>query len=182
MARSLNGNRIRDTRIALILCFSLVILTKQLFSVHTALHEIFDILGYLLVAACAIGRVYCTAFLGGHKNTALITYGPFSISRNPTLFLLVPGCLRHCADVEPCHFICAVADTFLLGIFRNDPPRGSISNRTFWRGLPCLLRRHATVFSKTFTVSRARNHPHASKIFGQSCTRRCLVVFSTAIF
>ena len=56
------------------------------FASKTTLHECLDILGTIVVFLCALGRIYCTAFLGGHKNNSLVTYGPFSVSRNPLYF------------------------------------------------------------------------------------------------
>ncbi len=91
MAKALNKSRIRDTRLALILCFSVVLLTKQIIHDNTPLHEIFELIGSILVSICVVGRVYSTAFLGGHKNANLITYGPFSITRNPLYFFSFIG-------------------------------------------------------------------------------------------
>lgn len=91
MAKALNKSRIRDTRFVLIICFLLVIFTEQLFTYETPIHETLDMLGDFLIAICVVGRVYSTAFLGGHKNATLITYGPFSISRNPLYFFSFIG-------------------------------------------------------------------------------------------
>lgn len=91
MAKALNRTRIRDTRIILALCFALVLLTKQLIHDDTPLHEICELIGNLLIAVCVIGRIYATAFLGGHKNATLITYGPFSVTRNPLYFFSFIG-------------------------------------------------------------------------------------------
>lgn len=91
MAKALNKSRIRDTRLALILCFTLVLFTEQLFHYETAMHELFDMLGSVLIASCVVGRIYSTAFLGGHKNATLITYGPFSVTRNPLYFFSFIG-------------------------------------------------------------------------------------------
>jgi len=88
MAKLLNKNRIRDTKISLLLCAVIILFTEQVISLRreTPLHEAFDYTGYILITLCAIGRVYCTAFLGGHKNQTLIAYGPFSMCRNPLYF------------------------------------------------------------------------------------------------
>ena len=39
--------------------------------------------GYALVAVGAMGRVYCSAFIGGRKNDEVVRGGPFSVVRNP---------------------------------------------------------------------------------------------------
>lgn len=83
MAQSLNKNRVRDSRIAVLLALAIILLTKPYIPNGENSHEVIEYIGYFLVAICVIGRVYCTAFLGGHKNAKLITYGPFSVCRNP---------------------------------------------------------------------------------------------------
>lgn len=45
--------------------------------------ELIKLAGYFMVTLCAMGRLYASAFIGGLKNKQLITYGPFSITRNP---------------------------------------------------------------------------------------------------
>ncbi len=83
MATALNKSRIRDSRLIALLCVALFIFTHSLANSSSYKHEALDFIGYLLITTCALGRVYTTAFLGGHKNTELITYGPFSMVRNP---------------------------------------------------------------------------------------------------
>lgn len=83
MARALNLSRIRDTRVVgFILVLSFLVSNSRLPD-GGALHELTEYLGYFLVIACVLGRVYSTAFLGGHKNESLIRQGPFSVVRNP---------------------------------------------------------------------------------------------------
>lgn len=40
-------------------------------------------LGYVLVIIGAFGRVYCSSFIGGRKNDAIMRAGPYSVVRNP---------------------------------------------------------------------------------------------------
>jgi protein-S-isoprenylcysteine O-methyltransferase Ste14 len=47
------------------------------------IHEPFEYVGYALVIVCVVGRIWCSAYVGGYKNTKLIDTGPFSIVRNP---------------------------------------------------------------------------------------------------
>jgi protein-S-isoprenylcysteine O-methyltransferase Ste14 len=39
--------------------------------------------GYALVAIGVLGRIYCSAFIGGRKNETIVRHGPFSVVRNP---------------------------------------------------------------------------------------------------
>jgi protein-S-isoprenylcysteine O-methyltransferase Ste14 len=94
MAKKLNQTRIRDTATLVSSCFIAILFSKQLFThAEFGAHELMEFAGYLLVSAAAIGRVYCTAFLGGFKNRNVIDYGPFSICRNPLyLFSFIGVC------------------------------------------------------------------------------------------
>ncbi len=91
MAKALNKSRIRDSKIILFATFLLIFLAKSIVSSETALHEAVEYIGYFLIAICALGRVYSTAFLGGHKNQSLIIYGAFSVVRNPLYFFSLLG-------------------------------------------------------------------------------------------
>lgn len=50
---------------------------------HAEVHETIESVGQLLILAGIFGRAWCTMHIGGQKFTELVTYGPFSISRNP---------------------------------------------------------------------------------------------------
>jgi protein-S-isoprenylcysteine O-methyltransferase Ste14 len=47
------------------------------------LHETLEAIGQLLILIGILGRAWCTMHIGGQKFSELVTYGPFSISRNP---------------------------------------------------------------------------------------------------
>jgi protein-S-isoprenylcysteine O-methyltransferase Ste14 len=47
------------------------------------INQAIDILSMLLVVTACLGRIWCSAFIGGYKNTALITDGPYSVARHP---------------------------------------------------------------------------------------------------
>lgn len=50
---------------------------------ESALHETLEWTGYVLIVAGVLGRVWCSAYIGGRKNAELIDIGPYSIVRNP---------------------------------------------------------------------------------------------------
>jgi len=47
------------------------------------LHETLESAGFVLLVICIVGRVWCSAYIGGRKNYQLVTAGPFSVVRNP---------------------------------------------------------------------------------------------------
>ena len=91
MAKDLNKSRIQNTRILLIVTLSVILFSKSTISTQSILHDILKYSGFFLVTICALGRVYSTAFLGGYKNNKLITYGIFSVVRNPLYFFSLIG-------------------------------------------------------------------------------------------
>jgi protein-S-isoprenylcysteine O-methyltransferase Ste14 len=42
-----------------------------------------DCIALLLIVAAALGRIWCSVFIAGHKSTTLITSGPYSVCRHP---------------------------------------------------------------------------------------------------
>lgn len=91
MAKSLNKTRMHDTRILMGLTLLTGIFCKTMFPDETLAHESMDLMGYVLVTVCAVGRIYTTAFIGGIKNAQLITWGPYSVCRNPLYFFSLLG-------------------------------------------------------------------------------------------
>ncbi len=93
MAKSLNKNRMLYSGVSILFCVLVIAFSRPFFSYDMPFHEIMEFAGYFLVAFCALGRVYSSAFLGGFKNKKLITYGAFSVVRNPLYFFSLIGVL-----------------------------------------------------------------------------------------
>jgi protein-S-isoprenylcysteine O-methyltransferase Ste14 len=91
MARNINKTRMRDTRLLMALTVLVGVFADTWIKDRELLRVIFTMTGLLLAAACAIGRVYTTAFIGGAKNEKLMTYGPYSLCRNPLYFFSLLG-------------------------------------------------------------------------------------------
>ncbi|MSR14161.1 MAG: isoprenylcysteine carboxylmethyltransferase family protein [Gammaproteobacteria bacterium] len=93
MAKHLNLTRVRDTYLILGLCLVASIFTRPLSGLESAPHKFFDMLGQVAIGLCVVSRIYCTAFIGDHKNRNLITDGPFAMCRNPLYFCSFVGVL-----------------------------------------------------------------------------------------
>jgi protein-S-isoprenylcysteine O-methyltransferase Ste14 len=93
MAKNLNRSRIRDTWLVALTTVGVLLFADAYFPDNTLAHEINEYLGMTLTTICALGRIYCTLFIGGVKNAALVTSGPFSVVRNPLYVFSMIGAL-----------------------------------------------------------------------------------------
>jgi protein-S-isoprenylcysteine O-methyltransferase Ste14 len=60
------------------------------------------IAGFLLVASACLGRIWCSAFIAGHKDARLVTAGPYSRARHPLYAFSMLGALGlACASRSP---------------------------------------------------------------------------------
>jgi len=76
---------LRKQTLAVVLCAGLAVclLGQARWRPGSAVHELIEWLGVLLIVMCIIGRTWCTLYIGGRKDAELVTLGPYSISRNP---------------------------------------------------------------------------------------------------
>lgn len=70
------------TRIFAVIVVALL-LVSQPWLAGSGLQMLMVWLGYALVVIGAMGRVYCSAFIGGRKNDVVVREGPFAVVRNP---------------------------------------------------------------------------------------------------
>lgn len=76
------------------LAVTFLLVTAPEMAAHEFPRECMLWLGYALVIAGAMGRAYCSAYIGGRKNDVVVRGGPFSVVRNPLYvfsFLAVAG-------------------------------------------------------------------------------------------
>ncbi len=45
--------------------------------------EMCEMIGLVFLVAATLGRIWCLIFVGGKKNDVLMTFGPYSVVRNP---------------------------------------------------------------------------------------------------
>ncbi|MCE9508193.1 MAG: isoprenylcysteine carboxylmethyltransferase family protein [Alphaproteobacteria bacterium] len=91
MAVEINKNRMLLSRILVGLVLLSGFVTAPAIHEWSALYMLLKLAGYILLAACAVGRIYSTAFIGGIKNKKLVTEGPYSTCRNPLYFYSLLG-------------------------------------------------------------------------------------------
>ena len=91
MARDINRTRMRDTRILVSIVLLAGIFTSPVMREWSFACEVIRLTGYVLLIACMVGRIYSTAFIGGIKNKKLVTFGPYSMCRNPLYFYSLLG-------------------------------------------------------------------------------------------
>jgi protein-S-isoprenylcysteine O-methyltransferase Ste14 len=88
---------VKKTRIPITRGFALILLIIIIFSSSaweriSFVSNLFFLIGYILVGIASLGRLRCSHYIGGYKNTTLVTAGPYSISRNPLyLFSMIEG-------------------------------------------------------------------------------------------
>jgi len=56
-------------------------------------HEVIEMLGFALVLACVGGRMWSILYIGSKKNRELMTFGPYSMTRNPLYFFSTLGAI-----------------------------------------------------------------------------------------
>jgi len=75
-------NRINLLRLLFILIVPLIFISRPVLA-DTARSEVFEVLGVFLIIAGVFGRAWSILYIGGRKNTSLVTDGPYSICRHP---------------------------------------------------------------------------------------------------
>lgn len=68
--------------VAALSLLGVVVLSNTPFQ-QSLLYDLCILPGILLVFVGVIGRLWCTAYIGGRKNSQLVTDGPYSLWRNP---------------------------------------------------------------------------------------------------
>lgn len=69
--------------ILLLLVASVLLVGQSMFAPETAIHEVIEISGIVLIVLGIAGRLWSTLYIGGRKSASVVTDGPYSITRNP---------------------------------------------------------------------------------------------------
>ncbi len=77
------NSRILHTRVAVIGLLILLIFSKSGWPDDRPIHELIQWSGYFFILVGVGIRIFCSIYIGGQKNEAVMTDGPFSVVRNP---------------------------------------------------------------------------------------------------
>lgn len=72
-------------------CLMLLVFGGSYWPGGGSVHEAIEWAGIALIITCIIGRTWCTLYIGGNKVQALVTAGPYSVSRNPLYVFSIMG-------------------------------------------------------------------------------------------
>lgn len=76
--------------------------------------ELFEMLGYALLVAATLWRIWCLVFIAGSKNEELAQLGPYSIVRNPLYIGNFLGAIGFGFAVEMPYLAVVIAVVFAL--------------------------------------------------------------------
>jgi protein-S-isoprenylcysteine O-methyltransferase Ste14 len=78
--------RLVASRASVVVVVGLALFTKHKWSEPGIADGALAAVGYTLLIAGALGRIWCAVHIAGRKNRELVVEGPFSIMRNPLYF------------------------------------------------------------------------------------------------
>jgi hypothetical protein len=78
--------RLVASRASVVVVVGLALFTKHKWSEQGLADGALSAVGYTLLIAGALGRIWCAVHIAGRKNRELVVEGPFSIMRNPLYF------------------------------------------------------------------------------------------------
>ncbi|AZO35633.1 MAG: isoprenylcysteine carboxylmethyltransferase family protein [Mesorhizobium sp.] len=83
--------RLIFVQVAAVLAVILLLFSRPALAEGSNGHESLETIGFAMVLACFLGRLWSILFVGGRKNDELIVSGPFSMTRNPLYFFSTVG-------------------------------------------------------------------------------------------
>lgn len=89
--RTIQRRRKRILRLGVVVLLVLVAGSRSLTDRQSALHDMIEAVGLFAIYVCIIGRGWCSLYIGGRKNTELVTTGPYSSCRNPLYLFSIIG-------------------------------------------------------------------------------------------
>lgn len=90
LADFVSSNRILVSTYFAIAFFLLLVLTESAQN-GSIISSLLFLTGLVLVGVAMVGRLWCSLYISGYKNSELITSGPYSMTRNPLYFFSFLG-------------------------------------------------------------------------------------------
>jgi len=107
------GHRILVSRIfAAALVGALLVAGSRLEGILVS--DVLFFVGLALVGVATIGRLWCSLYISGYKNSELITVGPYSVTRNPLYFFSFVGFVGVGFATEMLTFAAVIAVFFAI--------------------------------------------------------------------
>jgi protein-S-isoprenylcysteine O-methyltransferase Ste14 len=108
------NHRIAWSRAFVIAVLVLVLLGAPPAAMPGWITELSEMLGYFLLAAAALWRIWCALFIAGNKNGELATCGPYAVVRNPLYLGNFAGAIGFGFAVEQPYLAALFALVFAL--------------------------------------------------------------------
>lgn len=107
--------RILKTRLFAVLPVIFLLFTRSAWEVKApVIPMILFLAGLHLAAVAALGRLWCSLYIAGHKDATLIQQGPYSLCRNPLYFFSFLGAIGVGMATETFTVPVVLAVAFLL--------------------------------------------------------------------
>ncbi len=107
------GHRILVSRLFAAAFFGVLLVTTSRLE-GSILADVLFFVGLALVGVATIGRLWCSLYISGYKNTELVTVGPYSVTRNPLYFFSFIGFVGVGFATEMLTFAAAMAAFFAV--------------------------------------------------------------------
>ena len=76
-------NRVKIGKVVVLLLLPILLFVHHSWAEDTYLDLVLDSVGYILLMCGVFGRLWCTLYIGGRKNSVLQRTGPYSLVRHP---------------------------------------------------------------------------------------------------
>lgn len=108
--------RINLLRALFLLTVPAVLLIHPSFA-ETLIGETFEVAGILLIIAGILGRAWSILYIGGHKNTEIVTDGPYSLCRHPLYLFSTIAVFGFGIEVQSLTFAIVLTTIFGTALF-----------------------------------------------------------------
>jgi protein-S-isoprenylcysteine O-methyltransferase Ste14 len=102
--------------VSVLICVGFLLVGESRWTSETATHEFIEWIGIGLIVVCIAGRTWCSLYIAGHKVRTLVTFGPYSVSRNPLYVFSIVGALGAGAQLGS-FVLAAAAGLFATVVF-----------------------------------------------------------------